>query len=133
MAKSIKIADDVYIDSSGVMIRASSSGQRKTLEEFANGLVNTMTTTIEGNGSTKFMFGDGTYAFVLSMGGSDTLSGVYGLGCSSSGTAYYRTMTAASAFTFTTYENSIRISNGNSNGARLLFLICTGSVTISSN
>nr|DAV01115.1 MAG TPA: hypothetical protein [Bacteriophage sp.] len=130
MAKSIKLADDVYIDSTGVMIRASSSTQRKTLAEFTNGMVNTMTDVIEGNSSLKFVFDNSTNAFLLSIGASDTISGIYGLGCTANGVAYYRELSAASAFTFTTYENSVRIANGNSNNARVLILVVTGNVNI---
>ena len=133
MAKSIKPADDVYIDSSGVMMRASSSANRKTLADMMDGIVNTITTTIDGNDSRKFLFADSTNAFLFSVGASDTISGIYGIGCTASSVAYYRELSAASAFTITTYENSIRIANGNSNNARVLILVVTGSVTIATS
>ena len=129
MAQSINLGSDLYIDSTGVMLR-SASPTRKTLAEFASGLNNTKAITISGNDSVRLKLEASTTMFMLSTGPSAAVTGAYGFICTANGVAKSFPVTAASGFTITNSSNYVRIANGNSNAAVALLLIVAGDAVI---
>lgn len=131
MAQSIDLGGSTYLDASAVMMRASSSIQRKTLADFLDGMVNTITASIAGNGSVTLTLRDNTQAFLFAAGASSGVTGIYGVGCTGSSVSFYTTAVAASDFTVTRTNNTVTIANGNASPSRLLILVCTGTVAVS--
>ena len=128
--QSVTLGSGNYIDADGIEIRASSPANRKTLSDWAAGINKTTNHTIPGNDSILLRLASGTSGFALLNSPSSAASGLYGIGCSSGGVAYYQELVPGTDITMTRNSANIRFANGNTNEVDMLVILTKGSYTV---
>lgn len=130
MAQSIDFGGNTFLDSSAVMMRSGSATNRKALDVWASGINNTLSHNLPSSGSVLMRLADNTTGFVFIVSPSANVSGVYGIGCTSSGTAYFQELVAGADIAMTRNSGNIRFTNNNTgNAGTMLVLLVSGSYT----
>ena len=87
--------------------------------------------SLTGSGDSVLMrLASNTQGFVFLIGPSAGCSGIYGIGCTNAGTAYFYDLVAGADIAITRSSGNIRFTNNNSNNATMLVILCNGSYTV---
>lgn len=112
MAKSIKLGADTYLDASGVEMRSTSSAYRKTLADWADGLVGISRFNIPRNSSVNLTLSADTRVIIFFSSPGQNGNGIYYAYANADGTyAYTRQYVEASAVTITSSGNVLTLTN----------------------
>lgn len=130
MGKSVKLDNDFFWDASGVSIYSTNSSARKTLQEFAEGLVGTARFTVPANGSLTLTLTASTRCFLLIGSVSSASCGAYFCMCNAAGTlAYVRPIVNASGLTASVSDATVTFQNSSNNPAYAIALVNLGNIT----
>lgn len=99
--------------------------------DWTNGISGgTFQESLPGSGDSVLMkLTSNTTGFVFIIGPSAGCSGVYGIGCTNAGIAYFQNLVAGADIAITRSSGNIRFTNNNSNNATMLIILCNGSYT----
>lgn len=133
--QSFSLGGTNYWDATGVEMRSGNSTNRKTLEDWADGLVGTKRLTNVANGATlTITTSSGTRGFLVLIGAAGSARRIVIFASSSAGEIGYTAIPdLVSQMTLTTGTNTMSIKNNTSAQVNVSVFVQVGSVTLSSS